>query len=299
MAILLERASGRTVVLEPEQLVGRSTGCDLRLDKPHVSAQHARLYWDEHGWHLKDLASRNGTFVDGRRVSACKLAKGARIGFGEVEQEWELSDDSAPRVMAAAADGRVAIGTEDLLAIPDPHDVRVTVYRLGEGNWILESSDGQTPIRSGHTLSIDDVAWRVTFPTRDGTTFVAQQSSLADARFLFEVSRDEEHVRLEVEHEGERLNLGGGSKVYMLLTLARARAADRASGELEESAGWVDQQSLAKGLGVTVAHLNLSIFRLRKKLIEHGIADGAALVERRSEDKQLRFGPVSAEVRRV
>lgn len=66
--------------------LGRGPECDLVLDDPEVSWKHCTL-WVEHGvpW-IRDLASRNGTFVAGNQIHrATPLTEGARIKAGAFE----------------------------------------------------------------------------------------------------------------------------------------------------------------------------------------------------------------------
>ena len=49
--------------------LGRGEDCDIRFSDPRVSTDHAEVYWEDEKWWLKDLGSRNGTFLDGVRVS--------------------------------------------------------------------------------------------------------------------------------------------------------------------------------------------------------------------------------------
>jgi hypothetical protein len=51
---------------------------------PSVSQHHATLARRGDRWVLVDEGSRNGTFVDGKKVAEISLADGARIQFGEV-----------------------------------------------------------------------------------------------------------------------------------------------------------------------------------------------------------------------
>ena len=60
---------GREVALpDGVHLVGRGEGCLIRLDSLRVSRRHARLVVGADGVWVEDLGSRNGTWVDGRRV---------------------------------------------------------------------------------------------------------------------------------------------------------------------------------------------------------------------------------------
>jgi DNA-binding NtrC family response regulator len=51
--------------------LGRASDCALRLEGQSVSRQHARIEKDGPVWMIRDLGSKNGTFVNGRR---CELA---------------------------------------------------------------------------------------------------------------------------------------------------------------------------------------------------------------------------------
>ena len=64
--------AGRSFTFSRSSIIlGRDPRCDLQLD-PHedvqVSSKHALLSHGDDAWWLRDLGSRNGTFVDGRRI---------------------------------------------------------------------------------------------------------------------------------------------------------------------------------------------------------------------------------------
>src|SRR5205085_9814852 len=48
--------------------VGRDADCDLRLGYSTVSRLHARLRRTPAGWEIADAGSRNGTYLDDRRI---------------------------------------------------------------------------------------------------------------------------------------------------------------------------------------------------------------------------------------
>jgi len=70
-------------------VIGRNAGaagCDLRINDTRMSRRHARIEWSAAGWHLSDLESRNGGFVDGRGFgpgSRVPLGDGAVIRLGD------------------------------------------------------------------------------------------------------------------------------------------------------------------------------------------------------------------------
>ncbi len=68
---------------QPELLVGRHRTCDVVLGDLTVSRRHARLSFRDGRWILRDLASTNGTTVNGLRVGRCELRPGDRILLGD------------------------------------------------------------------------------------------------------------------------------------------------------------------------------------------------------------------------
>jgi len=57
---------GRKIQLDSElALIGRASSNDIIVDDAEVSRQHAGIRGDRNGHWIKDLGSRNGTFVNG------------------------------------------------------------------------------------------------------------------------------------------------------------------------------------------------------------------------------------------
>ena len=91
-------------------VLGRDPACDIPLRHASVSRQHARLSLNEGGhWQLLDLNSKNGTRVDGQRVSQQPLSHGRWFALGDVYCEFEIIDESARQALESrAADRREA-----------------------------------------------------------------------------------------------------------------------------------------------------------------------------------------------
>ncbi len=64
-------------------LVGRLPCCRVEVPLPTVSSHHCRLARIRTRWYVEDLYSRNGTFVNGRRVRKKRLHIGDKISIGE------------------------------------------------------------------------------------------------------------------------------------------------------------------------------------------------------------------------
>jgi FHA domain-containing protein len=80
---------GEVFSLDREITVGRGGGCQVVLaDDTFVSQVHARLFErDGRAW-VEDLGSRNGTFVNGKRIDAAtRLRRGDRVQFGQTVTE--------------------------------------------------------------------------------------------------------------------------------------------------------------------------------------------------------------------
>lgn len=285
------------MLLEPEHLIGRAPLSALRVLERYVSAQHALLRWNGSAWELKDLGSRNGTFVDGVRISPGRervVRLGAKLAFGKVERQWELVDVSPPTPMAVPLDGGDPVLLEDgLLALPSSEDPRVTIYRGADNAWVLEQpGEAIAPITNLQVVEIDGRSFRFCFAeefSRTGLPAVPELE-VRHLQLVFSVSRDEEYVKLDCLFGGTRFDLGTRTHHYLLLTLARRRIADAAEGLPETSCGWVYHEDLARALGVGQPQINNDVFRIRKQFVAMGVSDAANIIERRPRTQQLRIG---------
>ncbi len=59
--------------------VGRSTHCDVTIADRFLSRRHARIFDSGEGWRIEDLGSRNGTFINGRRVEEPALIQAGDV----------------------------------------------------------------------------------------------------------------------------------------------------------------------------------------------------------------------------
>ena len=70
---------------EGRSLLGRSRWCDCVISGEMVSRRHAFLGRDDERWWLEDCRSRNGTYVNGRRlVGVTEVRPGDEIALGNV-----------------------------------------------------------------------------------------------------------------------------------------------------------------------------------------------------------------------
>lgn len=114
LATLEQLDSGVAHPLGPRHVVGRAALCHLRLDDPEISGLHAELLWTPQAWQIQDLGSRNGTFVDGRRLAPgqqARLEHGAELAFADPQRRYRLivhgrPDAATPAPPATREHGR-------------------------------------------------------------------------------------------------------------------------------------------------------------------------------------------------
>ncbi len=86
------------VVVDGATSVGRSARSQIQLSDWSVSRQHAQLHNTKGCVTIRDLNSKNGTFIDDRQVQSSPLLAGQQIRFGELRlvllPESELPSDS-------------------------------------------------------------------------------------------------------------------------------------------------------------------------------------------------------------
>lgn len=69
ITLRLDDAGAASDPMPPTRVIlGRGADCDVRLDSPLVSRQHAEIALDDGRWMVRDLGSANGTMIDGRRI---------------------------------------------------------------------------------------------------------------------------------------------------------------------------------------------------------------------------------------
>ncbi|MEM9101315.1 MAG: FHA domain-containing protein [Pseudomonadota bacterium] len=60
---------GRTFTVQDRMTIGRDKSSDITIPLNHVSRKHAELLFNANQLLIKDLGSRNGTFVNGKKIS--------------------------------------------------------------------------------------------------------------------------------------------------------------------------------------------------------------------------------------
>jgi hypothetical protein len=281
-------------------LVGRHAACDLRIDDPRVSAEHASIRWVGDHWELRDLGSRNGTFVGGRRLDPSErvpLAAGATFKLG-ADVELVLVDASAPVASARhAISGAQRFAIEGLLVLPDDDRPEVSIFEDAGGRWVAEAGDETREVRDRDVVVADGDGWIVDLPSSASATMEASAvaPTLETIALRISVSRNEELVEITVVlGDGTVQRVPPRSHNYLLLTLARARIGDTSGSPAER--GWVDRDELCRMIASDQRTLNVEVFRVRRQFAALGILGAAGIIARRPRSGELRLGTDRVEV---
>lgn len=130
---LPEPSDGKGVV------IGASVSSDLRLDDPtgRLSRQHAYLERAGTRWTLRDLASKNGTWIDGVRRHEAELVPGLELGLGGLTLLAESAELIRLRGLVARMIGWSETRRHDvdraLRGLRDAAQRRASLVLCGEG----------------------------------------------------------------------------------------------------------------------------------------------------------------------
>ena len=95
--LYLPKRSGSNEVIEINEYItiGRDPHCLLELEDPFVSSRHARIERNQKGFILRDMRSRNGTFINGAKVAEAFLADRDMITLGntQIQFRFQTEDD--------------------------------------------------------------------------------------------------------------------------------------------------------------------------------------------------------------
>jgi len=72
-------------LLREETVIGRTGECDIPLRSKNVSRKHACVGFRNEEYHIKDLNSTNGVYVNGVKIEKCVLRNLDQIEIGGIK----------------------------------------------------------------------------------------------------------------------------------------------------------------------------------------------------------------------
>ena len=80
-----------------DMVLGRHSAADICLPVPDVSRRHCRFTFRDGAWHVHDLKSLNGTFLNGEEVKEAQACHGDTLRVGEAAFFIEFGGACPPR----------------------------------------------------------------------------------------------------------------------------------------------------------------------------------------------------------
>jgi DNA-binding NtrC family response regulator len=98
--IPVSRPGGTTFGLADFFTIGRDPSSHLVINDSYVSNRHARIEKRSGRFSIRDLQSRNGTYLNGSRVTEAVLTANDRICFGETVYVFSESSNDQPQLVS-------------------------------------------------------------------------------------------------------------------------------------------------------------------------------------------------------
>lgn len=285
---------------------GRDPRCSTVLKGNAVSRFHARISWNGNEWTLRDLGSRNGTYINGRRQAneATKRIKaGDRILFGDTHEEYLFLEDDEPQSLLITYDGQekeIRIPLSHLLPLPSTEKPLCTIFCSKDDEFHMENENGEiVTIEHGQQITVDGDVFHVILAHQPNETPHTRSSDMlpkTDGIHLdIAVSPDEESAEIVLYTGTEKLILQPRVHFYLLAYLARIRNSqtpkdmEPLSKSNGDEYGWVDCEVVCNDLMINREHLAQQVFRVRQDFKNHNTMIAERIIDRRLRGK-MRIG---------
>lgn len=213
-------------------VIGRAPDCNLPLDEPLASRQHAELILEKDSYWVSDRGSRNGTFVNGEKIAArYELKDGDEIGIGSTRlkfvwdksrQDSEDADDKTRAASLGASDQKSP--GQPVLEKKEPGNLQVKV-RVTDGP--LQGGvfrDWKSPLTIGRGLDnnvvlLDDaVSTAHAQIVQEGDKYFIADLKSSNGTFL-----DGVKVQKTQLQNGQKIKVGASTLVFDLVDLGKKR----------------------------------------------------------------------------
>lgn len=177
--------------------IGRKPSCDVHIDNPAVSGDHANIFTIGEDSFIQDLHSTNGTFINNKKITKHHLRDGDVVTVGQhslvyLNEKAQPRDDFAKTVVLAPAAGRDASVAEEQSKTntapqQNPRGALLVLSGAGSGKRIELTKNvtnlGKTGQRSGaisstpegYVLTVGDIAQK---PKLNGREIPAEGAKL-------------------------------------------------------------------------------------------------------------------------
>ncbi len=265
--------------------VGRGPANDIVIDDDTVSWHHAEFYIEGSSAMVRDLGSRNGTWLGGERLrQPIPVPVDAAVRFGaRVEVVLTAApstpapvvmhlEDTATHVRWLIRGERFTIGSDpscDLRLAEGPARA-ATLSVTGENEICVGTDDAEFIVAPGTPFSVAGHPLRVVATSAEQAPTV----EFSHAAYPYECDAAQDgptgpQARLTDPTRGLDV-LYTGNRGVLLLSLAQQLQKDREQGRTDSEEGWISDADVASAIwgasGRDANNLHVLVYRLRKQL---------------------------------
>lgn len=183
--------------------IGRDPRVDVAVLHASVSSEHATIQLVDGAWHLVDNSSRNGTEVEGTRVTDAVLAGGNTVRLGDVK--FYFWPEALPKMEPPRGSGRTAPTRRDELVfsakVTTPRGHLLDLRQRVDGG-VLRIAESSIELAAMEFGLLQLLVERRRMVTDAELAYVAWHE-IADALSFRSVQADSENVR-ELVHRVRR-----------------------------------------------------------------------------------------------
>jgi hypothetical protein len=302
----------RTVAIgERPLVVGRDAGVDVVPPEISVSRHHAKFWFEADRVFVRDLGSRNGTWVNRNRITGPQvvregdtvrigLAVTVKVGDGLAspaeEVYLQLVDHDSKDVLPLLPGVFRMGGGQDCDFYVSTTENPAVFLLSGDGTAEREVGEGWEPVRPGEPF----VVGGRTFFLEPSTAHLVPTGQADPSRFSYEVAAgfhpsNDAWAQLYDPVSERKVRCEGGNKGVMLYLLAQPHLAN--PGRPQDDA-WIVDEQLMSGIWGRLGDTNklyVLIHRVRSELAASGF--DASCVEKRPGITRLRLVGPSQPVR--
>lgn len=160
LVVLAGAKQGTEIPLKKSKFViGRASDCTLRAGSEAISRHHCAILRGEDGLTVRDLGSRNGTYVNGEKIEAeTTLTSGDQVRVGTLEFRIDLGQDinrhKKPKVKDVAEAVSRSTGTDHE---SDEMEDDISRWLIGPDPSSSAASRETQSIRMDETRTISDI----------------------------------------------------------------------------------------------------------------------------------------------
>jgi len=268
--------------------IGRGPSNGLVVSDSTVSTHHAMVWAEGAQLWIRDLDSRNGTYVNSQRLTAPQvitetdiviLGHSLQLRLRGVPDEsslfaraW-LIEDLKDGVRFLVGGNRFHFGSGDDAHLRLPGEDRAATLVLhADGEVWLGTDEDERELSDGEIFEVNGRSFRLVAATSmlETPTVEAIPSSYA---YQLRVSLDGAvgpEATLTQADRGRRLKIEAENRAVLLYLLARKVASDREAGISDDEQGWCSDEEVSTGIWgrnpPAANSLHVLVYRLRKQI---------------------------------